>query len=282
VAAFSSPEHWNEKNPFLSSWNATTFSAAAASLRDFRGSLSRLALASPGWGAQGHARYDGSPTPQECTPMSRLGASGDGGKQLCGVENLAPGCVIYSLGSNNHFDFEEAALAATPCEIFTFDCTSNPPVQDYGPRLHFERICLGDGGAGDPRFRTLADIAAERGHSRIDLLKTDIEGFEFAVVETLWRGALLGGGSGDAADAEAMRARLRLLPEQVTFEVHALTDSPHLVWGSPVGKPEQYLSVGDMLTLWVQLTDIGYTVISRENNAVCPHCCEFTLVRAFR
>ena len=71
-----------------------------------------------------------------------------------------PGCVIYSLGSNNEWDVEEAMLAETPCEVFTFDCTSEPPAKPMGPRLHFEKTCLGDGSAGDARFRSLAEIAA--------------------------------------------------------------------------------------------------------------------------
>ena len=35
--------------------------------------------------------------------------------------------VIYSLGSNDQFDFVDSMIAATKCEIHTFDCTSRPP-----------------------------------------------------------------------------------------------------------------------------------------------------------
>ena len=289
VAAFASPAHWHVRNSFLSSWSPADFASAAASLAEFRGSLSRLTQGAAAWRAEGHARFDASPPLASCAPLARSGgsATGDGGKWLCGLPALAPGCVIYSLGSNNEWDFEEAMLAETPCEIFTFDCTSDPPKVDMGPRLHFERTCLGDGAAGDARFHSLSEIAARHNHSAISLLKVDIEGFEYGVVETLWRGAMLaGGGGGGGVDA---RAQLLLLPDQLSIEVHDVTIMDGLAWscGDPCRvKPPPYpsevlLSPGDMLPLWVQLTDLGYVVVSRENNPMCTECVEFTLVRAF-
>jgi len=32
-------------------------------------------------------------------------------------------CVVYSIGSNNQWDFEEAIFRSTKCMIETFDCT---------------------------------------------------------------------------------------------------------------------------------------------------------------
>jgi len=286
VAAFADRAHWNEKNPFLvaAGWSVADFSGAASALGAFRGSLAEQVLGAK-WRAAQHARFDASPAARPCAPLSRLGGSAgsDGGKWVCGAAALVPGCVIYSLGSNNEWDFEAAALTQTPCDVFTFDCTSGPPPAG-GPlasnaRLHFEKVCLGDGGGAGGEYRTLREIAAAHGHTAISLLKVDIEGYEFGVVESLWRGALLGGSAADLA----------LLPAQLTVEVHDATIMPGLAWNCAqecARTPPPYgdgvtLSPGDMLPLWVQLSDLGYVVVSREDNAMCTECVEFTLVRAF-
>lgn len=289
VAAFRDRGRWNTANPYLvaAGWGKADFEAAAEGLVAFRGTLAAKVLGPDGWTAERHARFDASPPVVPCLPLTRLGAGetrGDGGKWLCGQKALTPGCVIYSLGSNNEWDFEIALLAETPCDIFTFDCTSNEPPADVAhPRLHFERVCLGHSGGDD--FRTLGELAASRGHSTISLLKMDIEGYEFDVVESLWRGALLGDGSGDKA-AAAARA---LLPAQLTVEVHDASIMRGLAWNCAdvcARTPPPYgndvtLSPGEMLPLFVQLTDLGYVAVSREDNNMCTECVEFTFIRAF-
>ena len=292
VAAFRERGRWNLGNPYLRSagWGPADFAAAAEGLVVFRGSLSEKVLGKHGWTAERHARFDASPPVARCAPLTRLGAGvtrGDGGKWLCGQAALTPGCIIYSLGSNNEWDFEVAVLAETPCEVFTFDCTSNPPPPDIAtPRLHFERVCLGHGG-GDT-FRTLGELAAARGHATISLLKMDIEGYEFDVVESLWRSALLGG-DGGGNPAAAVAAAQALLPAQLTVEVHDASIMRGLAWNCadvcsrsppPYGKGVA-LSSGEMLPLFVQLTDLGYVAVSREDNNMCTECVEFTFIRAF-
>ena len=42
---------------------------------------------------------------------------GDGGKLLCSVANLEPPCIVYSLGSRMHFEFEEEILKKTQCHV---------------------------------------------------------------------------------------------------------------------------------------------------------------------
>jgi hypothetical protein len=61
-----------------------------------------------------------------CKDPTRFGNEFDGGKILCGLgkeilEN--PNCIVYSIGSNNDFSFEEAVLKNTKCSVWTFDCT---------------------------------------------------------------------------------------------------------------------------------------------------------------
>ena len=50
--------------------------------------------------------------PDGSTPV-RYGGDGDGGKILClGPELQQPGCIIYSIGSNGDYAFEQEMLKA--------------------------------------------------------------------------------------------------------------------------------------------------------------------------
>lgn len=51
-------------------------------------------------------------------PLVRLGSDKDGGKYICLDEYLTrPGCIVYSLGSNGQYDFEEAILEASNSHV---------------------------------------------------------------------------------------------------------------------------------------------------------------------
>ena len=74
----------------------------------------------------------------------------DGGKWLCGVNELATGgtnpCVVYSLGSNYDTTFEDHFSGATrgECEFFIFDPTmeatrSHEALVDTAPRVDLAR-----------------------------------------------------------------------------------------------------------------------------------------------
>jgi hypothetical protein len=133
---------------------------------------------------------------------------------------LRPGCVVYSVGSNNRFDFEKSALKNTPCEVHTFDCTGLKERFDAVPdheRMHFHHLCLGDKHQkGSRKCRglekcgdtwTLLEIQQNLKHTRIDLLKMDIEGFEWNLFDS-WPELE------DQANLEQL-----LLPMQVFVEV---------------------------------------------------------------
>lgn len=82
-----------------------------------------------------------------CQSLKKYGddksQAGDTAKMICGADAInQDDCVIYSLGSDNKFDFEEFMLKALDkCKIFTFDCTSSPPAKPMA-RLNFDKICL--------------------------------------------------------------------------------------------------------------------------------------------
>ena len=123
--------------------------------------------------------------------LSRLGALGDGGKWVCGVERLATQrapCVVYSFGINKDSSFEAALLQRAPhCEVWGYDGS----VTLFGPELagnaalaaraHFFPYMLAahDRPEMDPPERTLAALMAANGHAFVDVLKLDVEGAEF-------------------------------------------------------------------------------------------------------
>lgn len=126
-----------------------------------------------------------------CAGEERLGKQGDGGKWVCNPGELAkkPTCLVYSIGSNNKFDFESALLdkVSKNCEIHVFDHTVSTlrlvSKQRKPWRVHFHQIGLAattsrDGGVG---FKSLSDMVRDLGHvgRTIDIFKIDCEGCEW-------------------------------------------------------------------------------------------------------
>jgi len=130
--------------------------------------------------------------------VDRLGALGDGGKWVCGMSRLVekPDCVIYSFGLDYESSFEAEILSSTRhCKVWGYD----PTMKSFGSKLsrtlahrtHFSPYSLSasdkhDGEVKRPTY-TLETIMKMNGHSHIDLLKIDIEGWEFEVVANLFK-----------------------------------------------------------------------------------------------
>ncbi|THG96700.1 hypothetical protein EW026_g5174 [Hermanssonia centrifuga] len=123
--------------------------------------------------------------------VDRLGALGDGGKWICGVDRLAmkhDPCVVYSFGVNHDSSFEAAFLTRAPnCQIWGYDfsvsswgpeITENPAL---APLCHFNAYALGaeDKPHDSPPTYTIDTLMKMNGHKFIDILKIDIEGGEF-------------------------------------------------------------------------------------------------------
>jgi hypothetical protein len=119
-----------------------------------------------------------------CRFEQRLGINGDGGKWICDVYRLKQlkSCLIYSLGSNGEFSFENETKRVLPnCDIHTFDmkqfnCTDI---------CTFHKVKIGNGSS---ETKTLRMIMSELQHSgrHIDILKTDVEGSEYEFFEDLF------------------------------------------------------------------------------------------------
>ncbi|KAF7297127.1 hypothetical protein MIND_00945600 [Mycena indigotica] len=122
--------------------------------------------------------------------IQRLGALGDGGKWVCGVSRVEKkrDCVVYSVGINYESSFEAEILANTDnCQIWGYDYT----VSSFGPqipasalgRTHFKPYGLA--GKDKDKMYTLESLMKMNGHTHIDILKIDIEHWEFETLTAL-------------------------------------------------------------------------------------------------
>ena len=168
----------------------------------------------------------------------------DGGKYLCmdllrkEEEKKKTPCTIFSLGSNGDFSFEESMLTVTDCDIHTFDCTISGA--SIHPRHQYHQRCLGSSAkaALDERFITLSSAAAELGVEKINLLKIDVEGYEF--------------------DALATWTQFDTLPEQVAIELH------HSEVRKKERKKEEFLFLVATAIFSFTLTCVDFRLFTRE------------------
>jgi len=197
---------------------------------------------------------------------------GEGDKNIVGLQTLGKRggrrCVVYGMGIAWESHFEEQ-MAREGCETHAFDCTVDPtsPVV-AGKSFTFHNWCIGEEGAGfnagngylrgkqrAVQFKKLSETMQLLGHDSVDVLKFDIEGFEWK----LFQSEIFG---------------LKTLPRQLAFELHTegskpIAVPPHLVEG------KGYVEVN---RLFLGLHDAGYRVVSREMNEVDEKCAEFVLV----
>ncbi|MES1187094.1 MAG: FkbM family methyltransferase [Myxococcales bacterium] len=164
------------------------------------------------------------------------------------LERLSPGAVVYSFGLGEDISFDLALMQRLDCKVFGFDPTprsiawvkaQNPPpalqvrelgvadydgVASFAPPKNPEHIShsLLDGAGADSgarvefQVRRLATLMAELGHTSLDLLKMDVEGAEYGVLEDM------------------LRSSLR--PPQILLEFH------HGMHGIPVSRTEGALA----------------------------------------
>jgi hypothetical protein len=270
VSTFKDPSTWCRTNSFVSSWSSSKFMEAAMSVIEYRSTIVHRTHEKT-WNshlpdintAVTHTPYDSLPNVVPCVDEVYTDADA---KVICGISRLQAPCVIYSLGSDGNFVFEEAVSKKTRCEIHTFDCTvSKERLPAILPaRVTYHSICVGSDEEVTSKYRSLGSLMREFGHKRVDLLKMDIEGFEYRVVEAMYGSFLKEGGKN--------------LPLQIAFEQHFITGSPsHLSWS---GK-NPGLSAGDMAIIWVDLSDMGYVLTGRNDNPGCPSCSELSAMRVF-
>ena len=178
--------------------------------------------------------------------LEKVGSMSDGGKWVCGVDSFLqrPSCVVYSFGSKGDTSFEESIIENTACSVWTFDPTLSK--QDAAKvsavsGLEYTAVGLSDkdgemdiNGIVRP-VRSLATLMKERGHTWIDVLKMDIEGAEWAVLNAF------------------IEAKKPLPVTQAQIEFH-------------VRKP------GDAIETMSGLLGLGMRVFHVEENNYCASC----------
>lgn len=103
-------------------------------------------------------------------------------------------------------------------------------------------------------FKSLAQTMQELGHTHLDLLKFDIEGFEWGLFA-----------------AEILPKSREQMPEQIAFELHTEKANPAFVPRDVVGD-KGYTAVNKLM---LDLFNAGYRITSKEVNNGDPACAEF-------
>jgi len=208
-----------------------------------------------------------------------------GGKNACLPANKAPAsvdagkdCIIYSVGSNGQFDFEQAIYERFRCEVHTFDCTVTPETVPSFVRYH--PICLG-APAADPAsakylgWKQLVERLGHLGRKPL-LVKMDIEGWEYPFFHEYF------------SDQSIPRI------SQLLIEMHDRR-SPNDIDGGPryAKTDPKVLGIADnkgehlraTLNAFVDLDNDGFDMAAKEHNIhrnggiYCYQCSEFTFVR---
>jgi len=181
-------------------------------------------------------------------------------------------CLVYGIGLYNETRFE--ILMAQYCEVHAFDCTTseNDPAVLNQP-FAFHQICIGtptlitegttqnilhNPHPGQPLiFKSYSDIMKDLNHTKVDLLKFDIEGSEWELLEHILQ---------HNAPENA--------PRQLVFELHTQGAVP--AWVPPqtiVGKNR--IAVNN---IFLRLHDFGYRVLHKQVNPGDRFCADFTLL----
>lgn len=254
---------------------------------DFRKDPARMA-------EPAHARFASAlpPVGPACSELSFLDASSnhDEGKYVCGLSMLkqhphgddpSEQCTILSIGSNNMWAFEVAAFRETSCQIHTFDCTVKKPLvpAEIQSRTTFHKVCLGESDTHMPDgrvFKSYPTLLKDHvpGLTRPpEVLKMDIEGFEYPVMRSITQ-----------QSQEAFGGSAAAAPQQILMEVHHRTykslfgqdnDPGALAWAHRDRTP------GELMAFMTEVYTFGYRLSHADWGTVCPHCLEVVLSRVF-
>mmetsp|Transcript_93238 Transcript_93238/g.179135 ORF Transcript_93238/g.179135 Transcript_93238/m.179135 type:complete len:492 (+) Transcript_93238:38-1513(+) len=206
-----------------------------------------------------------------------LRPSDGGGQEMRAVvapnqlQALGQSCLIYSFGAGYQTGYEKL-MSDFGCRVHVFDCTMVDSPQHLVSFLAdvaaidnviFHPWCVGDHGSqyhgaygnAPSMFFTLDEIMSKLGHDSVDIVKFDIEGFEWKLFESLLAG--------------------KYMPEQIAFELHTYNAKPQ-------GVPQELVKDKgrrEVAQLFNQLYDKNYRVVSKDINQFDGACCEFVVVR---
>ncbi|CAL8112369.1 unnamed protein product [Orchesella dallaii] len=119
----------------------------------------------------------------------------DGGKWTCGLKQIgntplacdpSKPCALFSFGVNGNSFFEAEVLAKTCCNIYAYDPSDTKigkPILPSNPRVKFQKLAVGKEDVNNTKkFKTMME---ENGYEWVDVVKMDIEGWEYTVLESV-------------------------------------------------------------------------------------------------
>uniref|UniRef100_A0AC35GB76 Methyltransferase domain-containing protein n=1 Tax=Panagrolaimus sp. PS1159 TaxID=55785 RepID=A0AC35GB76_9BILA len=127
-----------------------------------------------------------------CKDLIRIGRVGDGGKWICNPTAMLnwPKCNIYSLGTYNDPSFEEdfQTFLSNKCKLRCVDKDEQNP--DTIKRIEdvngvFKKAFIGSKTNASENMLKFSNLLSEFRDRRIDILKIDIEGGEFDIIDEL-------------------------------------------------------------------------------------------------
>ncbi len=179
--------------------------------------------------------------------------------------------IVYAAGIADDPSFEEA-MGAMNVSVHAFDCTI-PSTTQLKNGVEFHHWCIGQNGATGFenngysqrsenktfQFLTLSETKAKLGHAHIHILKMDIEGFEWDILQ---HNIIDNPNSHD-------------LPDQILVEIHAIGANKHFV-PEYLSRDKTRAKVNALVRgLWSR----GYRVVSLIVNPGDRHCADVTFLR---
>jgi len=167
-------------------------------------------------------------------------------------------CLVYGIGLYNLTQFE--IKMGQFCEVHAFDCTTaeDDPAVVNQP-FTFHQICIGSSthitegttknilhnpNPGQPLvFKPYVQVMSDLGHTKVDLLKFDIEGSEWELLEHILQ-------------------HPENAPRQLVFELHTQGAAPTWVPRDTVAGKNR-VAVNE---LFLRLHDFGYRVLFKQVN----------------
>ena len=167
----------------------------------------------------------------------------DGHKFGCGLHHIVSTPIVYSLGSNRQQDFEEGIRDIRPdSQMFVYELFAKNLPDEKLPNTSYFAIGLGYPKSENNDFKSLAQMMKDHQHTYIDVLKMDIEGYEW----------------------EFIKMESDILPRigQILFEVHLSREHP---------------SVLPMVEVFEKA---GLRMYHRELNKLTKNHCEYSLIQS--
>ena len=201
-----------------------------------------------------------------CPYLIPLGAqNSDEERYICSLRDKATdssSCTIFSIGSNNQYEFEQAVHQTFPstCKIHTFDCTVARPTPP--PFVQYHSICLGSTPERiqGREFTSFSDLVERTGGIQPSLVKMDIEGWEWVALVQLM----------ESAETLWNEQRVNIYPDQLALEIHT-NMAP---WSLGHMYEEETLAYFNYLYY-----RHGYVLVYERPNVLCSTCWEVLLVK---